>query len=109
MLTRHTAVAPATVPTRVSIQWKSCCGSCSAEHQQYRTLGCRPIYFRSEYIGKEAELAWMAGYSLNPLMHKVAKMVTWNNGVRRHTGLTRGFWPTVLSVVPLARCVVCRL
>jgi len=28
---------------------------------------------------------------LNPLMHKVAKMVTQNNGVRRHTGLTRGF------------------
>ena len=27
----------------------------------------------------------------NPLMHKVAKMVTWNNGVRRHTGLTHGF------------------
>jgi len=29
--------------------------------------------------------------SLNPLMHKVAKMVTYNNGVRRHTGLTHGF------------------
>jgi len=28
---------------------------------------------------------------LNPLMHKVAKIVTWNNGVRRHTGLTHGF------------------
>ena len=28
---------------------------------------------------------------LNPLMHKVAKMVTCNNGVRRHTGLTHGF------------------
>jgi len=25
-------------------------------------------------------------------MHKVAKMVTQNNGVRRRTGLTRGFW-----------------
>jgi len=29
---------------------------------------------------------------LNPLMHKVVKMVTWNNGVRRHTGLTHGFY-----------------
>jgi len=28
---------------------------------------------------------------LNPLMHKAAKMVTQNNRVRRHTGLTRGF------------------
>jgi len=28
---------------------------------------------------------------LNPLMHKVAKMVTTNHGVRRHTGLTHGF------------------
>ena len=27
----------------------------------------------------------------NPLMHKVAEMVTYNNGVRRHTGLTHGF------------------
>jgi len=27
----------------------------------------------------------------NPLMHKVAKMVTQNNGVRRRTGLTHGF------------------
>jgi len=26
-----------------------------------------------------------------PLMHKVAKIVTQNNGVRRHTGLTHGF------------------
>jgi len=29
-------------------------------------------------------------YDINPLMQKVAKMVTWNNGVRRHTGLTHG-------------------
>jgi len=28
---------------------------------------------------------------LNPLMHKVAKRVTWNNGVWRHTGLTHCF------------------
>jgi len=28
---------------------------------------------------------------LNPLMHKVAKMVTQNNGVRRHAGLTHCF------------------
>ena len=27
----------------------------------------------------------------NPLMHKVTKMVTLNNEVRRHTGLTGGF------------------
>jgi len=27
----------------------------------------------------------------NPLMHKVVKTVTQNSGVRRHTGLTRGF------------------
>jgi len=45
--------------------------------------------------------------AINPLMHKVAKMKTWNNGVRRHTGLIHGFWPTVLSVAPLAHCVVC--
>ena len=28
---------------------------------------------------------------INPLMHKVAKMVAYNNGVRRHTGVTHGF------------------
>jgi len=28
---------------------------------------------------------------LNPYIHKVAKMVAQNNGVRRHTGLTHGF------------------
>jgi len=40
---------------------------------------------------------------LNPVMHKVAKMITKNIGVRRHTGLTHGFWPTVLSVEPLVQ------
>ena len=29
--------------------------------------------------------------TLNPLMHEVAKMVTQNNGVRRHTGQNCGF------------------
>ena len=41
-------------------------------------------------------------------MHKVVKMVTSNNEVRRHTGLTHGFWPTVLSVEPMVQYVVCR-
>ena len=34
-------------------------------------------------------------------------MVTQNNGVRRHTGLTHGFWPTVLLVERLVHCFVC--
>ena len=44
---------------------------------------------------------------VNPLMYKVAKIVTKNNAVRRHTGLTHGFWPTVLSVEPMVQYVVC--
>ena len=40
-------------------------------------------------------------------MHKVAKMVMQNNRVRRHTGLSHGFWPTVLSVELMVQCVVC--
>ena len=34
---------------------------------------------------------WPVRAMVNPLTHKVAKMVTQNNGVRRHTGLTHGF------------------
>ena len=52
-------------------------------------------------VSRRLILAFVA-FDVNPLMHKVAKMVTWNNGVRRH-----GFWPTVLSVEPMVQYVVC--
>jgi len=46
----------------------------------------RPLMARSHHQQHvESNVAF------NRLMHKVAKMVTPNNGVRRHTGLTHGF------------------
>jgi len=47
-----------------------------------------PMYSRGKCL-----VAWRYSRLLwrHPLMHKVAKMVTQNNGVRRHTGLTHGF------------------
>ena len=63
--------------------------------------------FISSHLISSHLISTEQGLLLNPLMHKVAKIVTKNNGVRRHTGLTHGFWPTVLSVEPLVHCVAC--
>jgi len=42
-------------------------------------------------------------------MHKVAKTVTWNDGVRRHTGLTHGFYRAMHYSAKRGLAIVCRL
>ena len=45
--------------------------------------------------------------NFNLLMHKVAKMVTRNNGVRRHTGVTHGFYRAMHFSAKRGIAIVC--
>jgi len=42
-------------------------------------------------------------------MHKVAKTVTQNNWVRRHTGLTHGFYTAMHYSAKCGPAIACRL
>ena len=60
-------------------------------HGQSSTYRRQKPQRRSLALRSTARSRWVSTVgvlSTNPSMHKVAKMVTWNIGVRRHTGLT---------------------
>jgi len=69
---------------------KYCLRSSTDDRRQFITTHLASIFVYN-MIGVTQRVARVRRRQLrfvNPLMHKVAKMITWNNAVRRHTGVT---------------------